>query len=111
MPFGPDNYFYDFMETDPAGQRSNYFSFQDKFGKAPNQKKWFEDQFQNVQNRYMGQLGQTVRGGGNPTQAFSGFLDNYFAQGGGADQDWAGMSPSQRGVQDSRFAPSVRWNV
>ena len=101
---------YEAFETDPVGQRSNYFSFQDKFGKSPNQRKWFEDQFQSVQNRYIGRFGQDTKAG-LPTQSLSSFLDSHFAKGGGAEQDWFGMAPSQRGVQNTRFAPSVRWNV
>ena len=112
MKWDPDSSIWgDFLELDPLGRRANYFSRQDQFGKSPNQRKWFEDQFQNVQDKYLGSLGSAIRGGGSPTQSLSSYLDNYFSQGGGAQQDWFGMAPSQRGVRDSQYAPSVRWNV
>lgn len=112
MPsFDASNPFYQWAESTPEGRRANYFSYQDQFGKAPNQRKWFEDQFQRVQDTYMGKGLAYLKAGGQDPQSADDFFKNYFAQGGGAQQEWGAMAPSQRGVQDSRFAPSVRWNV
>ena len=110
--WGPDNPFWDAFESDPRGQRANYFSFQDRFGAAPNRRKFFEGQFQDTIDRYTGHIaGQLKSGQQNPTTSLSSFLEDYFAEGGGAQQQWQGMSPRARGQEDSRFAPQARWMV
>jgi hypothetical protein len=117
MPaFGPDNPFFPGFEEDPEGQRANYFRFQDQWGKSPNQKRWFQDQFQETLDRYKGGVGAVIAPpgggpGGQPSQSLSGFLDDYFGQGGQAQQSWQGMSPQSRGRQDARYAPSSRWMI
>ena len=108
--FGPGNPFFQGFETDPQGQRANYFSHESQFGRSPNQKRFFQQQFEEVQNKYLGTLGQTIRSGGQPTQTLSRYLEDYFAPQGGAQQQWASMSPRARGQDDSRFAPAARWN-
>ena len=107
-PFGPDNPWWEGFETDPLGQRANYFRFAGQ-QRSPNQKKWFESQFQDVQDKYLGLLGQQVTGGGQPSQTWTGFLDEYFGQGGGAQQDYSSLTPRQRGAQQGRFAPPARY--
>ena len=109
MPFGRDNLYFNFMESDPEGRKANYFSFDDQFGRSPNQKRFFQQQFEEVQNKYLGRLGRQVRGGGEPTQELTSYLTDYFAPGGGAQQEWGAMSPGARGQNDSRFAPPARW--
>ena len=95
-----------FLEENP---QAAYFGYQPQFGRSPNQKKWFQNQFSEVQNRYMGQLGQQIMGGGAPTLNFTDFLSQWFAPQGGAAQEWAGLSPSQRGMNQGRYAPPTRW--
>ena len=87
-----------------------YFGYQGQ-QRTPNQKKWFQDQFSAVQNRYMGQLGQQIMGGGAPNLNFSDFLSQWFAPHGGAAQEWGGMTPQQKGFDYGRYAPSTRWIV
>ena len=108
MSFGPDNPFYEGFETDPVGQRANYFSFQNQFGRSPNQRKYFEDRFADVQNQFMGRLGQTVRGGGQPSQSWTDFLSEYFSPQGGASADW--MNQGQRRQGATRFNPPTQFN-
>lgn len=97
------NPFLDYLEDRPE---AGYFSFQDQW-KTPNQKKYFQSQFSNIQNQYMGQLGQWVKAGsqGDP-QKFSDFL-------GGMDwgQQFNQQTPQERGQDNSRFNPFTRWNV
>ena len=101
-----NNPYMAFLEDVP---QAGYFSYQNQFGKSPNQRKYFQNQFQEVQNQYMGQLGQIMRTGGEPTLSFMDYLDQYFSPGGGQSQQWGSMSPRQRGTQRSGFAPSARF--
>lgn len=110
MVFGPGNPFYDAFETDPTGQRANFFGrLQSQKFKSPNQRKYFEGQFENVQNRYLGHLGNIVQGGGNPTTSLSDYLAGYFQKGGGADEDFSSATLGARRDAATRFAPPVRY--
>lgn len=113
MNWNPDASIWgDFLELDPQGQRANYYAqLNNRQGFSPNQKRYFQDQFQDVQNKYLGRLGQQVFGGEQPDEKLTDFYRSYFAPQGGADQDWASMSPRSRGVNTARFAPPTRWNV
>lgn len=95
-----DNPFLSFLSDRPE---AGYFSFQDLW-RTPSQKAYFRNQFSNIQNQYLGQLGQTIRGGGQPTQTFLDFLQNF---------DWSrqfqGLPPQQRGMDISRYNPFTRW--
>lgn len=68
------NPFLDYLEDRPE---AGYFSFQDQW-KTPNQKKYFQSQFSNIQNQYMGQLGQWVKAGsqGDPRSSAT-FLEEW----------------------------------
>lgn len=110
VTFGPENPFWEGFETDPLGQRANYFGrLEAQPRKSPNQRKFFQNQFQEVQNRYLGQLGKMVQGGQDPTKTLSDYLQDYFAQGGGADEDWMNQGLGQRTASANKFAPPIRW--
>ena len=101
--FGSSNFLnpLDVLEESP---RSAFFSFQDQFGSSPNQRKFFQDQFNQFHNEFLGTLGQTIRSGQVPSQRFTDFLGNV-----NFDQRFAQQAPSQRGAFTSRFAPSTRF--
>jgi hypothetical protein len=85
-----------------------YFSFQNQFGRTPTQRGFFQGQFQNFFNQYLGNLGQQLRGTGGqpgqvPTNTFSDFLEQNLGQ------QYAGLPPSVRGMTTSRFAPQARF--
>lgn len=90
--------------------QAGYFAYQNQ-PRTPNQREWFKSQFSEVQNRYMGQLGQQIMGGGAPTLNFTDFLSQYFAPQGGAAQEWGSMSPGQRGVNFGKYSPPTKWVV
>ena len=92
-------------DIEPAG----YFAYQNQ-ARTPNQKRWFQNQFSNVQNQYMGQLGQMAMSGGEPF-SFTKFLSQWFAPQGGAAQQWGSMSPGQRGQTPRQYSPRTRWMV
>lgn len=86
-----------------------YFSHRDK-ARSPAQNRFFDQQFQSVQNKYLGELGRMFNTGeGDPGQfSEADFYDQYFAPGGGASSDW--MNQPQRRASASRFTPPIRSN-
>lgn len=102
-----DSGWQDFLEAQ-KGWRTAYFGYQPQFGRSPNEKKYFQNQFADVQDRFMGQQARQIMGGGIPDLTFGGFLSDYFKPQGGAAQEWGAMSPQQRGVDFTRFSPRTR---
>ena len=93
------------LETEPE---KAYFAYQNQWG-SPNQQKFYQNQFSQIQDKYLGRVGRQIMGGdpllgGVPTLTFPEFLKNYDWQ-----QGYAGLTPSQRGVNKSQFAPAARW--
>ena len=97
-----DNGFWDYLNENPE---SAYFANQNQW-KTPNQKKYFQSQFSNIQNEYLGQLGQQIMGGGAPTLNFTDFLSQM-----PWTQKYAQLPPSMRGSNQSQYSPVTRWNV
>ena len=97
-----------FVLDDPE---TAYYGFQNQFGKSPNQKKYFQNQFANIQNQFMGKQAQQVMGGQEPTEMFVDYLAKFFAPQGGAAQAWGSMSPGQKGMDFGRYAPPTRWRM
>ena len=90
--------FLDPQEMLSAMPEASHFSFQDQFGQAPTQRRFFQGQFQNIFNQFLGGLGKQIRQGEAPTNTFEDFMGNYnFGQ------------QSVRGATTSRFAPSARF--
>ena len=111
--FGRDSPFYGAFESDPQGMRANFFGqIANQPGLSKNKQQWFQDQFSQVQDRYLGHLGQQVLGGGNPDASYTTDIQNYFAPGGGAAQEWGALSPREKygAGNETRFSPPVRYN-
>ena len=101
MAFWNDNNaFKAFMNEEPEAA---YFSYQNQWN-TPNAKRYFQSQFGNIQNQYMGQLGQLIRGGGEPTLNFPDFLTQFPWQ-----QTFQDLPPRQRGMEQGQFNPFTRW--
>ena len=96
--FGPDNPF-------DKGPESAYFSYQNQW-RTPSEGKYYQGQFQEVQNKYLGQLGQKVLGGVEPSQTWADYLAKF-----NWGQNYQGLTPQQRGQDNSRFNPWTRWMV
>jgi hypothetical protein len=80
--------------------RAAFFSFQNQFGRSPNQRRFFQNQFAKYQNEFLGTMGRQLRQGMMPQQNFEDFLgDIPFTQ------RFASLPPSFRGAQTGRFAP------
>jgi len=93
--------FDEFLEERPD---IAYYSFQDQLSRTPSQRRFFENQFRNIQNRYLGQLGSQLRAGRMPTRRFTDFLSDFPFQ-----QEYYSRSPSMRGSYPSQFAPRTRF--
>jgi len=100
-----NNPFADWLydDEDPSAQSAAYFSNQNQW-KTPNMKKYFQGQFSNIQNQYMGQLGQMAHGGQAATLEFPDFLKDI-----NWGQEYGQLTPMQRGVDTARFNPFTRW--
>ena len=92
----------EFLEGSELGRRSSFFSFVNQ-QQSP-QRRFFQNQFQNIQNQFLGQLGQTIRQGGQPDQTFQSFLEGF-----PFSQRFQELPPALRGQLNNRFAPSVRF--
>jgi hypothetical protein len=95
--FGVDP--YDLLDYSP---RESFFSFVNEQQSAP-QRRYFQNQFQDIQNQYLGQLGQSLRRGEVADQSFTDFLGGF-----NFGDRYRGLPPSMRGALASRFAPSVQ---
>lgn len=84
--------------------RAAYFSFQDQFGGDRSRSKYFQGQFQDIFNQYLGTLGQALRRGDTPSTSFMDFLETP-----GTFNQFRGVAPSVRGATASRFAPPARF--
>ena len=95
--------------------KETYFSFQNQFGGDASRKRYFQGQFQNIFNEFLGRLGEQVKTPltdpntgqsltQNPTLTFEDFLQEpeTFNQ-------IRGVAPSIRGATAARFAPPARF--
>lgn len=95
-----NNPFAGFLEDVPE---SAYFSFANQW-RTPNMRRYFQNQFSNIQNQYMGALGSQIRGGGEPTLGFADFLSQL-----PWEQQYRQQNPGA--FSSSRFSPWARWMV
>ena len=90
-----------------------YYSYGSEWG-SPAQTQYYQNQFQNIYNQYLGTLGKELRLGATGTEGsksladigsmqFSDYLGNY---------DWTdrytALPPSQRGEYTSQYNPRTR---
>jgi hypothetical protein len=96
---GFENPFEGFLSQDP---QAAYSSFSDRFGASPIQQQYFQGQFGDIRNQFLGELGRQARGGQLPQGTFTSFLEGFpFAE------RFAALPPSIRGAFTSRFAPKT----
>lgn len=106
--FGSGNAFSGFLEAEPTAA---YYSSpagwagQGAFAQgSPNQRRYYQNQFQNIYNEFLGALGSQIRPeGGEPNLLFSEYLE---------DIPWAAkyaaLTPDMAGRRTSRFSPGTR---
>jgi hypothetical protein len=64
---------------------------------------WYQGQFGDVYNQYLGALGSQVRGGGAPSLSWADYLNNI-----PFTQRYAALSPEMAGRGVRRFSPGTR---
>ena len=101
--FGSNNPFADFFEDYPqaayySSPRGSAFS-----GQSQNTQRYYQIQFQNVYNEFLGSLGSQIRSGQEPTMRWSDYLENvpFTAR-------YAALSPEQAGRTTRRYSPNTR---
>jgi hypothetical protein len=100
-PDSPDFDWEDILADEP---QLAYFGQQQRFGRSPVQKRFFKDQFQQVFNRYLGQLGEQVQGGQAPSLRFGDYMKDF-----DFNRYFGDIEPSRRGFFPSRTAPRTRF--
>ena len=84
------NPFQEFVDED---ERVAFFSQRGRFGGSPVQQRFASNQFSDIFNEYLGQLGQFAQAGINPNQTFPNFLFGVDFQ-----DRFRRASPQQRGT-------------
>ena len=101
--FGANNPFMDFLELEPtAAYYSSPGGMQFASGNQ-GQRRYFQNQFQNVYNEFLGALGSQIRSGQEPTMRWTDYLENvpFTAR-------YAALSPEQAGRTTRRYSPNTR---
>jgi hypothetical protein len=73
-----DNPFLRFLEEDPLGRRAALFGQPGVSGGGYQRQNFFANLFPQVENRFLGALGQQIQSGQAPTLSFTDFLQNNF---------------------------------
>ncbi len=102
--FGGDDFLKELFANEP---RLGFFGSLQNQNFSPNQRNFFDTQFQPFQNRFFGSTANFLQGGGDLQQAPS-FQD--FLGGINFNQEFQSMAPSQRpGGGTSQFRPPSRF--
>ena len=118
------------LEGTPEGARAGYFGYQPTWGRSPynrlfqrspqgrmraggspNRQSYFQNAFQSVYDKYLGELGRELMGGGDPFGEGSdpeASWTNYLQRFNWREQ-YGAMSPQAKGMQTSRYAPFAQW--
>ena len=72
-----DNPFTRFLEEDPLGRRAALFAQPGVSGGGLPRQQFFGNLFPQIENRFLGALGQQIQGGQAPTLSFTDFLKNF----------------------------------
>ena len=92
-----------FDQTEEAKRQEEMFG--NPFGTSPASKRFFQGQFQNVYNEFLGNQGRALQGGQLPSQTFSQFLEQF-----PFTQRYSALPPEMSGRGVSGFAPRVRFS-
>ena len=90
-------------ETD--GQARQEMMFGNPYGTSPASRRYFQGQFQNIYNDFLGQQGRALQVGQLPSQTFTQFLQQY-----PFTQRYAALPPELSGRTLGSFAPRVQYS-
>ncbi len=97
--FNPENPFLRFLESD-IGRRSAFFAQPGVGGGGGfGRERFFQNLFPQIENRFLGQLGQQTLGGGAPTLTFTDFL----GQGAGGAGGTGGFNANREFLRAPNF--------
>jgi len=108
-PEEPSGFAFDTRDIlDSAQPALSFFGstgVQDQFAKSASRKNFFQDQFNNIHNQFLGTLGSQLRQGELPQQSFSEFLEGFDFNRSFLDQPSAFRAPIGG---ESRLNPTSR---
>ena len=90
-------------ETEGRARQESMFG--NPYGTSPASKRYFQGQFQNIYNDFLGQQGRALQGGQLPSQTFTQFLEQY-----PFTQRYAALPPELSGRALGAFAPRVQYS-
>lgn len=96
-----------FLEEEP---KTGYFSYGDRFaGPSGSQRQgnFFQNQFNNIYDLYLGRLGTQIRQGLAPTEKWNDFLGGFDFNKWYRDQTTA----QERNPQQNQLVPETTWRV
>ena len=103
MYTGMNNPFLGYLEEEPA---VGYFSSPrgaEFMGGAPAKRQYYQNQYRDVYNEFLGALGSQIRGGNAPTLRWTDYLEDY-----PFPERYAALSPTQAGRGRQQFSPRTR---
>lgn len=102
----------EFLEQVPSAAYYSSPAGQSFASRSPKQRSYFENQFSDIYNAYMGALGTQVRGGDMPTLRFQDYLENTNPYQGNSlfQARYGAQTPSQRADYSAmNLAPRTRF--
>jgi len=112
MQNGSLNPWDDLLEKVPEAAYYSSPAGQSFASSSPRQKSYFENQFSNIYNAYLGALGTQIREGGMPEMRFQDYLENTNPYQGNSlfQARYGNLTPNQRGDYSAiNLAPRTRF--
>jgi len=101
IPWPYGDLFEDMPQLGFQTQLANMFP---RSGQGSNQGRYWANRFGQVQNEYLGAVGQQLQSGQPPTLRFQDFLSQY-----PFTSRFSALPPEARGQVNQRFNPRTRW--
>ena len=98
--YGVNNPFMDFLEYEPLAA---YYADPRVSSGSQGQQRYYQNQFQDVYNEFLGELGSQIKAGQAPTMRWADYLDTV-----PFTERYARLSPEQAGRSRRRYSPSTR---
>lgn len=97
----------DFLSDTPEAA---YYGLLQKLLAPKGQIKFMETQYKPTWDKYQGAIGGQALEGQMPDIDPLEWMKQYLSPGGGASQQWAGMSPTARGEQQGLYNPPTQFH-
>ena len=90
-------------EDEPEARQSMMFG--NPYGSSPGSRRYFQGQFQNIYDEFLGKQGRALQGGQMPAQNFQQFLQAF-----PFTQRYSALPPEMTGRTLGSFAPRVQYS-